>query len=143
MNWKWRDEGFRSEPKCITAPSGLKVFRAWGGTSKKMGTASSAGVCFSTQRPNTRTEAERLFSVWEWGNPCLWLTEFRVMDQLEIYIGAVDPGRYIDSHLSDPRTGTQVFIENPIQGKVIEVQTVRLVDDLGGRFVVPGSRIWQ
>ena len=143
MNWNWRDEGFLAEPKRIAAPPGLRLYRAWGGTSQKMGSLSRPGVCFSTQNPDTRSEAEGLFSAWEWGNSCLWLTEFRVIGRPELHVGAVHPGDYVDPHLSDPRRGVQLFIENPVHGKLFEVQTVRLADDLGGRHVLPGSRRTQ
>jgi hypothetical protein len=143
MNWNWRDEGFRAEPKRVPAPAGLRLYRAWGGTSEMMGRPSRPGVCFSTQKPDTRSEAERLFSAWEWGNSCLWLTAFRVIGRVELYVGAVHPGHYVDPQLSDPRSGVQVFIENPVHGKLVEVQTMRLADDLGDRHVLPGSRRWQ
>ena len=143
MNWNWRDEGFRTEPKRVPASPGLRLYRAWGGTSTKTGSLSRPGVCFSTQRPDTRSEAEGLFSAWEWGNSCLWLTEFRVVGRPELYVGPVHPGDYVAPHLSDPRVGVQVFIENPLHGKLFEVQTTRLADDLGGRHVLPGSRRTQ
>jgi hypothetical protein len=144
MKWQWRAEGFLSEPQRRGAPSGLKLYRAWGGTSLKNGSPSRPGVCLSTQRPSTRLEAERLFSAWEWGNPCLWLTDFRVVAGTPIYIGAVDPGDYVSPTLMGSSHGVQVFIENPVHSKqLIEVATTRLLDDLGGRYVVPGSRISQ
>jgi len=143
MKWNWRDEGFRSEPRLIRAPGALRLFRAWGGTSQKTGSLGRPGVCFSTQKPNTRAEADRLFSAWEWGNSCLWLTEFRVNAGAELYIGPVDQGDFVDSSLRDPRHGVQVFIQNPINAKLFEVQTTRLRDDLEGRHVLPGSRRTQ
>ena len=143
MKWNWRNEGFRTEPSRVTAPAGLRLYRAWGGTSQKTGSPARPGVCFSTQRPDTRAEADGLFSAWEWGNSCFWLTEFFVSGRIEIYVGPVHPGNYVDPSLRDPRYGVQVFIENPLQGKVVEVQTTRLVDDLDGRHVLPGSRRTQ
>lgn len=65
MNWHWFKEGFRNKPKAIRAPLGLRLYRVWGGSSKKLGSASRPGVCFSTQKPTTRMEAESLFSAWE------------------------------------------------------------------------------
>lgn len=140
MNWNWRDEGFRAEPKRVPALPGLRVYRAWGGPSKMMGCISRPGVCFSTQKPNTRSEAEQFFSAWEWGNSCLWLTEFRVMGRTELYVGTVHTGDFVDVNLFDPHGGVQVFIENPIRAKAIDVQTMRLADDIGGRQILPGSR---
>lgn len=131
------------EPKRVSAPAGLRLYRTWGGTSQKTGHPSRPGVCFSTQKPDTRSEAERLFSAWEWGNSCLWLTEFRLIGPVELYVGAVHPGDYVDPRLSDPRCGVQVFVENPVHRKLIEVQTIRLADDLGGMHVLPGSRRTQ
>jgi len=143
MSWNWRDEGFGTEPKPVPASPGLRLYRAWGGSSAKTGTPSRPGVCFSTQRPDTRSEAEGLFSAWEWGNSCLWLTEFRVIGRPQLYVGPVHPGDYVAPHLLDTRVGVQVFIENPLHGKLFEVQTTRLVDDLGGVHVHPGSRRTQ
>ncbi|MEQ8765325.1 MAG: hypothetical protein RL885_15425 [Planctomycetota bacterium] len=73
----------------------------------------------------------------------MWLTEFRVVGRPELFVGPVHPGDYVAPHLSDPRVGVQVFIENPLHGKLFEVQTVRLADDLGGMHVLPGSRRTQ
>ena len=143
MNWNWRDEGFRAQPTLVAAPPGLRLYRAWGGASQKSGSPSRPGVCFSTQKPGTGREAEGLFSAWEWGNSCLWLTEFRVVGRPALYVGAVHPGDYVDPRLSDPRAGVQVFIENPLRGKLLEVRTTRLVDDLRGMHVHPGSRLTQ
>ena len=143
MNWNWIDEGFRTEPRRVVASPALRLFRAWGGTSRKLGSHSRPGVCFSTQKPDTRSEAEGLFCAWEWGNSCLWLTEFRVMAHTELYVGAVHSGKYVHPRLSDPRGGVQVFIENPLHGKLFEVQTTLLEDDLEGTNVLPGSRRTQ
>lgn len=140
MLWNWQQLGFRFVPRRTVAEDGLRLFRAWGGSSRKLGLPTAQGVCFSTQRPRSRTDAERLFSIWEWGNMCLWLTEFRVSGALPIYIGQVDPGD-ADPSLRDPRPGIQVFIENPLHGRVIEMFTTRLHDDLDGRYIVPGSRL--
>jgi hypothetical protein len=61
----------------------------------------------------------------------------------ELHVGPVDAGGYVDPSLRDPGHGVQVFIENPVQGKVFEVQTTRLVDDLGGVHVLSGSPCTQ
>ena len=143
MHWNWRDEGFRARPQAVPAPPALRLYRAWGGASQKFGSPSRPGVCFSTQVPRTRSEAERLFSAWEWGNSCLWLTEFSVLGRPTLHVGAVDPGGIVDSRLFDPRTGVQVFIDNPLHGKLYEIKTIRLLDDLHGLQVHPGSRLTQ
>lgn len=143
MKWNWRDEGFRTEPKLVRAPAGLRLYRGWGGTAQKTGSLGRPGVCFSTQEPDTRAEAERLFSAWEWGNSCLWLTEFRAAAGTELYVGPVDLGDSVDLTLRDSRQGAQVFIENPVHLRVFEVQTTKLFDDLGGKHVLPGSRRTQ
>jgi hypothetical protein len=140
IKWQWRAEGFLREPDRRKAPAGLRLYRAWGGTSKKAGSPSRPGVCFSTQKPATRTEAEKLFSAWEWGNACIWLTEFRVIAGTQIYVGLVDPGDHVAPNLTGSTAGVQVFIENPVQTRLIEVATTRLADDLGGWQVVTGSQ---
>jgi hypothetical protein len=140
MNWNWHDEGFSTAPRAVEAPTGLRLFRAWGGASSKTGNPARPGLCLSTQRPSTRTEAERLFSAWEWGNSCLWITEFRVAPGTILYLGHVHPGLILDLRLLGPQKGVQVFIENPVRSKIFEAWTSRLVDDLDGRHVVAGSK---
>ena len=134
----WRDVGFRDEPRSAIAWGRLTLYRAWGGSSQESGSERSAGVCFSTQRPQTRTEAESLFSVWEWGNSCRWLTEFELRAGEEYFAGWVDPGSVLDPSLQDPRLGVQIFVANPIRSKVITGRRIPLIDDTGGVFVVPG-----
>ena len=143
IEWDWHKEGFRSKPRLVRASSGLRLFRAWGGVASKTGNPKRPGVCFSTQRPDTRIEAERLFSVWEYGNSCLRLTVFLVITGTYLYVGPVDHGSFVAPILRDPRQGVQVFVENPVHGKVLELHTTRLVDDLRANYVVPGSRRWH
>ena len=140
MNWSWQQEGFDAAPRAMSAPQGLLLFRAWGGAASKMGSPTRPGVCLSTLRPSTRTEAERLFSAWEWGNSCIWLTEFRTAPGTTLHVGHVDAGQVLDLRLISLRKGVQVFVENPAHAKLFEMGTTRLVDDLGGRYVAAGSR---
>jgi hypothetical protein len=143
MAWSWQEEGFAAPPTPLKAPEGTVLYRAWGGSSSKEGHPHRPGVCLSIQRPASRLDAERLFSVWEWGNSCLWLTAFRVTPGTELYVGSVDPGAILDLRLAGRRKGVQVFVENPIAGKLIEAATTRLVDDLGGFQVMPGPKMAQ
>ena len=100
------------------------------------GKPNKAGVCFSTDRPSTRLQAEKFFSVFEWGNNCANLTEFLVPPGTPIWVGEVDPG--------DPRAkwgshyGVQVFIENPFAQKLIPGATVQLANDLGKTWLHTG-----
>src|SRR5262245_43713929 len=107
MKWHWHAEGFLREPERRDAPPGLRLYRAWGGTSQKIGSPSRPGVCLSTQRPGTRSGAEKFFSAWEWGNPCHWLTEFRVIAGTQMYVGVVDPGDFVAPNLIGSRHGVQ------------------------------------
>ena len=101
------------------------------------GRAESAGVCFSSQRPTSRSHAERLFAVMEWGNACHYVTDFIVPFGIVLWYGQVDPGRP-DTPLGG-QFGVQVFIENPAAQQVHELRTVRLLDDLDGAVVhAPG-----
>lgn len=140
MHWNWRAEGFTAPPLTAVAPPGLRLYRAWGGASTKTGNPQRPGVCLSTQRPTTRAEAERLFAAWEWGNSCLWRTEFRVVPGTRIHIGHADPGQVLDATLRSAVPGVQVLVENPVHGKLVEVLTMRLIDDLRGIAVLGGSR---
>lgn len=61
-----------------------------------------------------------------------------------LYVGAVDPGDFVGPNLAlGSGPGVQVFVENPVQAKLIELATARLVDDMGGRYVSSGSRRTQ
>ena len=75
----------------------------------------------------------------EYGNSCEWLTEFWVVGETELYVGEVDLGDPASQllRLIDERPAVQVFIENPICCKVLEIRTVRLADDLEGKRIVP------
>lgn len=132
--FEWQSKGFTSVPHRVVIP-GLYLFRAWGGMAKKW------GCYFSTQIPRSRTEADRLFSVWEWGNCCLWLTRFETFSETALYIGNVDPGVVYDPMLLSMREGVQVYIEPPLEGKVREKETWSLANDLHGRFMGNAFRL--
>ena len=143
MAWNWQDEGFSSPPRLLQAPPGLLLYRAWGGNSSKTGTPARPGVCLSTQRPNSRTQADRLFSAWEWGNSCLWLTVFRIAPGTDLHVGLVDLAEVFDLRLVSGRGGVQVLVENPIVGKLFETESKRLTDELGGLQIGAGSKTWN
>jgi hypothetical protein len=117
----------------IRARAGQLVYRVWGGTATKNGNPARAGVCLSSDKPSSRTAAEKLFAIWEWGNSCLWLTTFEVVPGTVMHIGVVHPGEFAQSGFD--RGGVQVFIEQPIDGKLWEISTERLRDDLAGAWV--------
>lgn len=134
--WDWRKEGFATPPRCETTDNPIRVFRVWGGRSSRTGSPHRAGVCFSAQKPMSRKWAERLFSLWEWGNDCTWVTEFEVKAGTALHYARVDIGSAISG--LDDRRGIQVFIENPVEGKVIEITTERLTNDHDAGWVFTG-----
>jgi hypothetical protein len=67
------------------------------------------GVCFSFEAPRTRREAERLLSVWEYGNNCRNITTFEAPAATTLFIGKVNAGDFYPSGLGV--TGSQVFVE--------------------------------
>lgn len=94
-------------------------------------------------KPNSRAEAEKLFALFEWGNSCLKVREFRVPAALVMWMGTVDPG---DARLRNP-AGPQIFIENPAAQRVVEITTSDLRNDLGGAWVytrpMPNPPTWH
>ena len=131
--WDWRAEGFLRPPQPVRAASGRRLYRVWGGNATKEGNAARAGVCLSSQKPASRSAAERLFAVWEWGNSCIWLTTFEVLPGTVLHVGAVHPGDFARPGFD--RGGEQGFVEQPIKRKLREIHTERLRDDLGGAWV--------
>ena len=93
----WRSKGFKRQPRMIFATGGEPMYRAWGGRSAKW------GQYFLRPKPRSRFEAERLCSVFEYGNQCLYLTEFRAKAGAQLFIGRVDPGDAYDPAWCDPR----------------------------------------
>ena len=132
--FSWKEEGFLNPPARKVSKGVERIYRAWGGHSGKKGTLARPGVCFSTVKPSSRREAEKLFALFEWGNSCLKLTEFRVPAGTVMWTGTVDPG---DARLQNP-AGPQIFIENPAAQGVVEIRTSDLVGDLGGAWVHTG-----
>jgi len=128
--WSWQEVGFRKKPKRRASRPGERLFRAWGGESSTMrGRPNSVGVCFSSVAPKSRWDAERLFAVFEYGNPCTHVTEFVVPENTMMWEGEVDPG---DARVVLGMSyGPQIFIENPLAQSLIPCQTTRLPDDLG------------
>ena len=131
--WDWRNVGFLSPPVARLAGPRERLFRIWGlwdaGGSSMLGRPTSDGVCFTSAEPKSRTDAERLLAVFEWGNPATHVTEFLVPLGTPLWVGEVHPG--------DPRAllgtqfGEQVFIENPAAQRLIPLRTTRLRSDLG------------
>lgn len=137
QNWNWRAEGFASEPTGVVLRGPVTLYRVWGGMSTELGSPTRPGVCFSLEQPRTRREAEELFSVWEWGNACRFVSRFQVWPSATIFVGQAHPGDFHDHGLGEP--GSQVFIEiDDVRRFVQRIGTpVSLLDDLGSVTVVP------
>ena len=133
MTWHWHEEGFLQPPRITQATTAQHVYRVWGGTATKLGNPSRPGLCLSGQKPMSRRDAERLFSVWEWGNSCLWVTTFELVAGTTLFVGQVHPGEWEAPALTS--SGEQIFIEQPVREKVREVATERLRDDLDGGWI--------
>jgi hypothetical protein len=111
----------------------------WGGTSLERGDWHGRGVFFSFQIPPSRRHAERLFAIVEFGNACLFVSEFDVPPGTPMFAGPVDPGD--DVHPSLVEAGEQVFVPNPWARRLVQVgPAARLVDDLGGAWVYSGAK---
>ncbi len=135
-NFDWAQVGFLRKPTPRLSVRGQVLFRAWGGRSSKKGNPDSDGVCFSTQRPASRSHAEELFSVFEYGNTCEFVTDFIVPQFTVLWWGQVDPGEPMPG--PNPPAGVQVFIENWDAQAAQEVRTTKLENDLGGAWVHQG-----
>lgn len=93
MYFDWKKNGFKQRSGGRLASGSEKLYRAWGGhPARKWGNKFMAGVCFSLDRPWSRAEAERLYSVMEYQNPVHFITEFSVDKDTAIWLGQVDPG---------------------------------------------------
>ena len=132
LRWHWGREGFAAPPKLEISRGGELLYRAWGGRSVPLGNTNRAGVCFTRDRARTRAEAELLYSIAEWGNSFWLLTIYEVPAAIPMWVGRVDPG---DCHPTLRAAGTQVFIESRHARSLRAIDTVRLVDDLGGRWI--------
>ena len=84
-----------------------------------------------------------MFSAWEWGNSCLWLTVFRIAPGTDLHVGLVDQAEVFDLRLVSGRGGVQVLVENPIVGKLFETESKQLTDDLDGLQIGAGSKTWN
>jgi len=135
--WNWQDEGFARPPTRVKTAHPVTLHRVWGGTASEMGNPTRPGVCFSFIAPKTRREAEGLFSVWEWGNQCRFVTSFDVTAGSTIFIGQAHPGDFYQSFLGTP--GSQVFVEiADLHTSVRRLGPAKeLVNDMGPFTVVP------
>ena len=135
--WDWRAEGFHGPPVRLVLPHRTVLYRVWGGASSEHGNPTRPGVCLSFEALATRREAEGLFSVFEWGNSCRFLTAFEVAAGATAFIGRAHPGDFFQSVLGAP--GTQVFIEAvEMQRHARKFGTAReLINDMGSHVVIP------
>jgi hypothetical protein len=135
--WDWREEGFQLPPTRLTLSRRTVLYRVWGGMSSEAGNPQRPGVCLSFEAPTTRREAEGLFSVFEWGNSCRFVTAFEVASGATVYIGRAHPGDYFQSALGAP--GSQVFIETAQMQRCARRfgAAVELIDDMGSHAVIP------
>jgi hypothetical protein len=136
--FEWQALGFLSPPLATTA-GGRRLFRVWGGTSLERGDPHGRGVFYSFERPASRLDAERRFAIAEFGNSCLFVSEFEAASDTVVWVGRVDPGESVHPDLAD--AGEQVFIGNPGAQRLVQVgAAVRLEDDLGGAWVYSGPK---
>lgn len=135
-SWKWHEKGFLYPPTAVLLTLPVRLFRAWGGTSKEEAGSDSDGMFLSFDRPSSRREAEALFAVFEWGNSCEFLTTFKVIAGTVIHVGDVHPGDR-RAHVGTV-AGSQVFIErSQIKGRVtIDGPRITLVNDMNGKVVI-------
>lgn len=131
MNFDWHKEGFAEPPVLRPATGAERLYRAWGGKKEWMlGNENGVGVCYSLDRASSRWDAERLSSVMEWQNPVRWITEFKTLLGLPLWVGRVHPGDDVRAVLGR-FSGSQVFIERPYVPLLKVVSTDLLIDDLG------------
>jgi hypothetical protein len=136
--FEWKRLGFLSPPRVVVS-DGRRLYRVWGGTSLERGDEQGAGVFFSLERPTSRRDAERRSAIVEFGNACLFVSEFDVPPGTPMLVGAVDPGD--DVHPSMEGAGQQVFIRNPWARRLVVVgAAARLTDDFGGAWVYSGEK---
>ncbi len=138
MNFDWKENGFAEAPVPKTATGLERLYRAWGGDPRrKWGNLDLPGVCFSLDKASSRWEAERLYSVMEYQNPVLYLTEFAISKDAPMWVGRVDPG---DSRaILGKVSGNQVLIERANLVMVSESATTALRNDLRGNEVFMGK----
>jgi hypothetical protein len=135
-SWDWHEEGFAAPPTLTIAKGGERVYRAFGGAATVFGKPGRKGVCFSFDRARSRREAERLYSVAEWGNSFWRIATFEVPKGTPMWVGRVHPG---DSHVHRlDQIGTQIFIQNPWAMHLALLGTAPLLNDLAGGWVHTG-----
>jgi hypothetical protein len=139
QKWNWHTEGFKFPPSEVRSPRQLTLYRVWGGTASEIGNPARPGVCLSFEAPTTRREAEGLFSVWEWGNSCRYVTTFQVAAGATIFVGRAHPGDFYQSGLGAP--GSQVFIETAEMRRFVRKSgsAKELLNDMGRYSVVPNK----
>ena len=137
--WNWHEEGFAAPPMRVKTARPVALNRVWGGNASEMGNPARPGVCYSFEAPTTRREAEGLFSVWEWGNQCRFITPFCIAAGSTIFVGRAHPGDFYQSFLGAP--GSQVFVETgEVRRSVWRLGPAReLVNDMGLHTVVPNK----
>jgi hypothetical protein len=132
----WQALGFLHCPTRELAKGHEQLYRSWGGTSRELSEGKARdGQFFSFHKPRTRSEAEKLFSVMEYGNQMLWVTEFRVKPETPLCIGQVDPGDNTKFVGNIP--GSQVFLEREMENSLSRVRCDRIPNDMPGVWVIP------
>ena len=139
QTFSWQAEGFAAPPVPVVATGKERVYRAWGGTSTQLGNPNQPGVCFSFDRAASRYEAELLYSVMEWGNAVIRLTEFSIPKDTPIWVGKVDPG---DRRAAlGSFSGSQIYILRAYIKDLSALGTTILTDDLHGQKFGAFNRI--
>ena len=132
----WMEElGFWDVPRRVTLPNDVLAWRVWGGTSGEGLGDRARGLFLTTERPLTRSDAEKALAVMEHGNACRFATRFRIDAHTPLYIGTVHPG---DADRILPGVpGTQIFVERSHCHHVRPAgPAVRLTDDMPGIAVL-------
>lgn len=114
----WVALGFAQPPECKVAKAGgLTLYRAWGASSSEFGSG-----FFSVEKPESVLDAELRFNIADWGNGVHFVSTFQLRAGFDYRVGAVAHGR---RDLS--RSGTQVYVEPPVQTKVVLVRSRELL----------------
>jgi hypothetical protein len=100
----WVKKGFASPPERRIAPrGGLRMFRAWGGSSTEWGSG-----YFSLEKPTSVLDAELRFNIADWGNEIHFVSTFLLKEGFPYYAGKVAHG---SGDIS--KKGTQIYLESP------------------------------
>lgn len=108
--YDWKALGFASQPDYRVAPNeGVVLYRCWGATSTEIGNG-----FFSMERPVSVYDAELKFNIADWGNGIHWVSTFKLQSGFAYLVGSVAhrPGE-------PQRPAQQVWVEPPVQGKVL------------------------